>query len=276
MLKPIVKWAGGKRQIMSKIIQYFPEEYGNYYEPFAGGLSVFMELCNKNKLENKSIYLSDIMSPLINLYNVIKSNCDELIKELESGCYKNEKEVFLKKRETFNKLKIGNITENIKLAALFLYLNKVGFNGMYRENKKGEYNIPFGKQTNPCILEKDNARRLSKCLKEYDITIKCCDYLYILNLVSENDLIYLDPPYHDTFTSYTKEKFNERNQKEVKELVDNLTKKKCKVVVSNSDTKFIRELYKEYRIHTIEVKRFITSKACDRKDMKTEVLITNF
>lgn len=281
-LKPIVKYAGGKRQIMDKITSYFPKEFKDYYEPFLGGGSVLFHLENKKVLSN-TIYISDVMDSLVNMYNIIKSNSKQLIEELSHDTiYKNTKTSFIENRKRFNELKIKqvrSITEDVEYAALFIYLNKTCFNGMYRENKKGEYNVPFGKQKNPVICNDELINCVSDFLRKQNVNIKCGDYTYIESHVKKDDFVYMDPPYYNTFTGYNKTKFDKESQIKLRDLFVILTNRGCKVALSNSNHVFIRELYsniKDIKLIEIPVKRVINSKKEERNKQITELLIINY
>ncbi len=274
--KPVIKWAGGKRQIMQQIIKHFPQKFNNYHEPFVGGMSVFLEIVNSGFEFNKA-FLSDKLQVLINMYDVIKNNKEEFLQESKRNIYTNNLDNFTEIKIEFNKMK-KNITNdnNIKLAVMMMYLNKIGFNGMYRENGSGEYNIPFGKQKNPTIFNIQNIDNLHSILKNENVFIKNCDFSDVLLNVQSKDFIYLDPPYHSTFSSYTKDKFDENQHIKLKEMIDTLSQKDCFVILSNSDTEFIRELYKDYSITEIPMKRMINSNPEKRKNISNELLISNF
>lgn len=284
-IKPIIKYAGGKRMILNQLIQYFPKEFNNYYEPFIGGGSVLFELCNLNLLNSKNIYICDISEPLINMYIIIRDCSIDLIDELKNDeLYKNDKDVFYKNRIRFNELKLKNtidltIKEKIEYAALYIYLNRVCFNGIYRENSKGEYNVPFGKQKNPLICNEDLIIMLSKFFLDNKVEINTNDYSVIEKSVKKDDFIYMDPPYYNTFTGYNKEQFNKDSQIKLMQFYKKLTLLGCKVALSNSDTEFIRTLYNtipNVKIIEIDVKRVINSKAENRKNKVKELLITNY
>jgi DNA adenine methylase len=282
-LKPIIKWAGGKRQIMSAILQEFPREFNDYYEPFVGGGSVFMEMSNREILDDsKNIYLSDLMSPLIAMYSVVRDYCEELLLELSRDVYINEKEKYDDIKKLYNTLKESNerdAEQSVKLVALFIFLNKTGFNGLYRENLSGKYNVPFGKQKSPTMINETCARELSEFLKKDNVHVKCASYEHIEETVKNGDFVYLDPPYYNTFTQYTNNKFEEDQQIQLKAFFQLLSNKGCKVALSNSDHPFIRELYNQLpgvRIIEIDVKRVINSKGQDRKLGKKELLIVNY
>lgn len=290
MLRPIVKWVGGKRQVMDQIIKNFPAVFNNYHEPFVGGGSVFMELYNSNLLDNKKIYISDILDPLMNLYFIIKHAPDGLINELKKDLYKNDKDVYNMLRIEFNNIKKKIIeqkrngivikeNELIYYASLFLYLNKTNFNGIYRENLKGMYNIPFGKQKNPIICNEELIRRLHIFFNNNNIIIKQCDYINCENDIKEGDFVYIDPPYYNTFNNYSNINFKRDEQIKLMEFFKRLTAKGCKIALSNSDDIFIREIYKDIlgvKIKEISVRRMVNSDVEGRKELKKELLITNY
>lgn len=281
-MSPPIKWAGGKRAIMKTIMENIPENFGDYFEPFIGGGSVLLELFNRGKLNNKKIYISDINRPLINMYQVIKDKPYELISELQDSIYHSQ-EHYYTNRDTFNKLKKQSETYmnhqlQVKLAALFIYLNKYCFNGMYRENRTGGFNVPIGSQTNPTLIESENILNISKSFSENNIVIESCDYKSILSLVKKGDFVYLDPPYDETFTDYTKEKFEKEQQKELRLFMDELTKRNVYVSMSNSNTRFINELYNVpiYKQYIIDTKRLINSNGDNRKNIIQETITRNF
>lgn len=286
MLKPLVKWAGGKRQIMNTLINNFPREFNDYHEPFVGAGSVFMELYNRNMLTNKHVYISDIMEPLMILYEVVKSNHVELINNLsDEDIYKNEKRNYLILRSEFNILKKRtnkNIDDMIKLSALFIYLNKIGYNGMYRENSNGDFNIPFGKQTSLFTsgkLLESAIQSLHVFLSNDLVNIECCSYETKFEHVKFGDFVYMDPPFYNTFTNYNKSNFDKIDQIRLRDYFLALSNKGCKVALSNSNEDFIKELYKDIpnvRFIEIPVKRYINSKASLRNETKKECLIVNY
>jgi DNA adenine methylase len=273
--KPFIKYCGGKTRLLPYIIENLPTtKFNNYFEPFVGGGSVLFELLSKDLTYNcqREYTISDINENLINCYEVIKSNIDELITELNKDIYKNNSESYYKCRDKFNNIKFDE-NNLIEKAALFIYLNKCGYNGMYRENSKGKYNIPFGKMKNPKICDTVVLRKDNSGLK--NVNIACCEYTSILELVEKEDFVYLDPPYHETFTDYTNNKFNEKEQVELKLFVDELTKKGVFVMLSNSATDFIKDLYKDYKQINLTIKYSLGGKGADRGD-KQELLIVNY
>jgi DNA adenine methylase len=273
--KPFIKYCGGKTRLLPYIIENLPnKEFKNYFEPFVGGGSVLFELLSKDITYNcnRNYTISDINDNLINCYEIIKTNIEDIIKELGKDIYKNSSDSYYKCRDRFNDIKFDD-TNLVEKAALFIYLNKCGYNGMYRENSKGKFNIPFGKMKNPKICDTKVLRKDSDGLK--NVHIACCEYSDILELVEKDDFVYLDPPYHETFTDYTNNKFNEEEQIELKKFVDELTKKGAFIMLSNSATDFIKDLYKDYKQINLTIKYSLGGKGADRGD-KQELLIVNY
>lgn len=273
--KPFVKWVGGKRQLLEQfrlMNLYPPEKFdikkSKYYEPFVGGGAVFFDL-----LPQKAV-LSDSNKELVITYNVIKNDVENLIKSLKK--YKYEKNYFLKIRaQNIEKL------SDLEVASRFIYLNRTCFNGMYRVNKQGKFNVPFGRYDNPLICDELNLRKVSKALK--GIQINCEDYKKVLKKAKKGDFIYFDPPYYPvsktaSFTAYTADAFLEKEQEELRDTFLALDKKGCFVMLSNSDTPFINKIYlghKGVRITKVQAGRAINSNASKRGKI-TEVLITNY
>lgn len=273
--KPFVKWVGGKRQLLRQFRElglYPPEDFNpitnTYYEPFVGGGAVFFDLLPKNA------ELSDLNNELVTTYNVIKNNVDELIQSLQKHIY--DKEYYLEVRAK----KVDDLSD-VEIASRFIFLNRTGFNGLYRVNKSGQFNVPFGRYNNPVICDEDNLRRVSDALQ--DVTITHQDYKNVLKTAKSGDFIYLDPPYYpinatSSFTSYTAEGFLEKEQTELRDTFVKLHKKGCFVMLSNSDTPFINELYSGLDgiiINKITAGRAINSKGSGRGKI-TEVLVTNY
>ncbi len=277
--KPIIKWIGGKKQIMSSLIENFPKNFNNYHELFLGGASVFLEMYNNRFLSNKKVYLNDINSCLVNLYKNIQLHCKEVAQELEKEQYSNSREFYYSNRDRFNEIKNTDTIEN---SALFLYLNKTCFNGMYRENNKGFYNVPIGKTKSlPKILCKESLSAFKKVFESCNIEITSKNCFDInTKIFNSGDFVYCDPPYHNTFTGYTSSPFGEDEQLKLRDLFLKLHNSGCKVALSNSDTPFIRKIYSEIdigvRFISIEVKRMINSNAENRKISCTELLIVNY
>jgi DNA adenine methylase len=205
---------------------------------------------------------------------VIKDDIDALIEDLKK--HKNEEEYYYKIR-SLNPEKLSAVER----ASRFIYLNKTCFNGLYRENSKGKFNVPFGKYKNPKILDEENLRVVSEYLNTAEISILNLDYKKVCKLAKKGDFVYLDPPYYpisksSSFTKYHKLDFTERDQMELTEVFRELDRKGCYVMLSNSNTKFIRELYKEYEIWEVSANRFINCKGDKREKVNVEVLIKNY
>jgi len=273
--KPFVKWVGGKRQLLAQfrlMNLYPPEKFdikkGRYFEPFVGGGAVFFDLLPE------TAYLSDLNNELVVTYNVIKNDVENLIKSLKK--HKLDKDYFLKIRAQ-NPEKLSDLNT----ASRFIYLNRTCFNGMYRVNSKGGFNVPFGKYTNPLICDEDNFRKASKAL--INVEIKKQDYEEVLRKAKKGDFVYFDPPYYPvsktaSFTSYTSESFLDKEQIELRDTFIELHKRGCFVMLSNSDTPFINKIYSEprgFRITKVQAGRAINSNASKRGKI-TEVLITNY
>lgn len=273
--KPFVKWVGGKRQLLKQFRElnlYPPEcfnpESNTYFEPFVGGGAVFFDLLPKHA------ELSDTNRELVMTYNVIKDNVDGLIKSLKKHIY--NKEYYLGVRaQDINEL------SDIDVASRFIFLNRTGFNGMYRVNKSGQFNVPFGRYKNPLICDENNLRKVSEALQGIAITHR--DYKDVLKLAKIGDFIYFDPPYYplnptSSFTAYTAKGFFEKEQIELRDTFVELHERGCFVMLSNSDTPFINELYSE--LEGVSINKIIAGRAINSKGSKrgkiNEVLITNY
>lgn len=293
-VKPFLKWAGGKGQLIKEIERYYPFNNGKitkYAEPFVGGGAVLFDILSKYDLEE--VYISDINAELINTYRIIRDDVDALIKmlsEMQNDFIPldtdNRKAYYIKKRERFNDLKVnGNENINIEKAALMVFLNKTCFNGLFRVNKKGLFNVPMGAYKNPMICDEKNLKAVSGKLKK--VTIVCGDYRKSADFIDENTFVYFDPPYRpitDTasFTAYTENLFNDDAQIELAQFVDDMDKKGAKIVISNSDPKnsnmedeFFDNIYSACRIKRVEATRMINCNSEARGKIK-ELLISNF
>lgn len=273
--KPFVKWVGGKRQLLAQFRRlnlYPPEKFdirtGRYFEPFVGGGAVFFDL-----LPEKG-FLSDLNKELVTTYNVIKNDVEGLIASLKK--HKTDKEYFLNIRA-----KDSKALNDLAVASRFIFLNRTCFNGLYRVNSKGGFNVPYGKYVNPLICDETNLRKVSKSLQ--NIEIKHQDYKEVLKTAKKGDFVYFDPPYYPvsktaSFTSYTAEAFLDKEQIELRDTVLELNKRGCFVMLSNSDTPFINKIYsglKGIRVNKVEAGRAINSNGSGRGKI-TEVLVTNY
>jgi DNA adenine methylase len=274
---PFVKWAGGKRGLISQILPFIPKKFNNYFEPFVGGGALFFTLYNLGILKDKKIYLFDKNEELVNSYNFIKNNPVELIKTLKIFKNRHSNDFYYEIRGLDRKENYFNLSPVMK-AARFIYLNKTCFNGLYRVNKKGFFNVPIGRYKNPNIIDEKNILNVSKALK--NVEIKCCDFCEVLNYADKEDFIYFDPPYYplnetSNFTSYTDNNFLEEEQIRLFNVFKNLTKIGIYIIESNSNTEFIKKLYKEYYLVKIKANRFINSKG-NKRGKIDELLIVNF
>lgn len=271
--KPLLKWVGGKRQLLKQFEDIFPKDFNIYHEPMVGGGAVFFDLSPQKAVIN------DVNKDLMRIYKVVRDNVDDLIKLLKDFKEKHRKKFYYKRRKEFNKLKKDASRENkLRLAAIFIYMNRTCFNGLYRVNKKGEFNVPIGSYKNPTICDEENLRAVSKILK--NVKILCKNFQNAVELVKENDFIYFDPPYDpisDTsnFTEYTNGGFGKKEQKQLAQTFKGLDQKGAKVMLSNSGTDFIMDLYKDFNIHKVKAKRYINCKGSKRGDV-SEIVVTNY
>lgn len=265
-----VKWAGGKKQLLEQFKQFFPKKIDRYFEPFVGGGAVALYVIKT--YNPKEVYLSDTNEELVNTYNIIKNNVEGLIKLLKLYKQKHSKEFYYGMRsEDTNKL-----TE-LERAARFIYLNKTCFNGLYRVNSKGGFNVPMGSYKNPAICPEEDLREISKLLKNAKIEVK--QFHEISKDVKKGDFIYFDPPYYPlnnskSFTTYTKENFLEKEQEKLADVFKQLNIKNTKVMLSNSDSDFIKGLYKGYSINIVKANRMINCNG-DGRGKINEIVVTN-
>ena len=273
--RPFIKWAGSKTKIVKKLYKYVPKQFENYYEPFLGSGAFFFYLIQKRGNAFKA-YLSDLNPELINTFLIVRDNVDELIillKEHQKEYYKNPRKYYYYIRDELNP------KDCVERAARMIFLNKTCYNGLYRVNQKGKFNVPFGKYEKPKICDEKTLRIASWALKVSKAEIRVLDYRRALEQPKEGDFIYLDPPYQpvnstSNFTDYTQEGFSEEDQKCLAEIFYELTKKRCKVILSNSDTPLIRYLYSKYDIEKVQVARTINCKG-EKRTGYTELIINN-
>lgn len=266
---PIVKWVGGKRQLLSELLKNMPQTFGRYFEPFLGGGALFFEL------QPQEGYIADSNEELINLYLVVRDNVNDLILDLNK--HEISKEYFLAIRNVDRTSEYKNYS-NVERASRFIYLNRTCFNGMYRVNSQGFFNVPYGNYKNPRIIDKNNLYNCSELLKNTEI--KCTDFSTVLEKVKSGDFVYFDPPYvplneTSSFTSYTKFGFDIDMQFLLRDVCDELHSKKVKFMVSNSDTPLVNELYSKYNIQKVYASRMINANAAGRGKI-SEVLIKNY
>lgn len=278
---PFVKWAGGKTQLLPELEKYIPDNnFTRYFEPFLGGGAFFFYLVSSKQLKFTA-YLSDVNKELINAYKVIKDDVEALIELLRV----HEKRYKVSPNEYYYKLRAARSKPltDVESAARFITLNKTCYNGLYRVNKDGMFNVPIGRYKNPLICDSKNLRNVSIALRHTNAHLFANNYQGTLELArGEGDFIYLDPPYKPTsitanFTSYTNDGFGDKDQIALYEIFKKLDRKGCKIMLSNSDTPFIRELYRDFKEYTSQasVLRAINCKPTGRTG-HTELLVRNY
>jgi DNA adenine methylase len=277
LIRPYLKWAGGKRQLLTEIKKYLPKGISNYtyYEPFIGAGALFFEL------QPKRAIINDYNEQLILTYNVIKENVDDLIILLKNYKKKNVEEFYYEIRNMDRDLIKFNALTNVEKAARLIFLNKTCFNGLYRVNSQGLFNVPYGKYKNPAICEEIVLRQVSNYLNSNEISIINCDFEQTVLTAGKESFIYFDPPYHSpdkiNFTGYQANGFDEEEQERLRNVMLKMTNRGAKCLLSNSDTDFIRELYNYdlFDIVSVQAKRAINSDS-DGRGVVNEVLIKNW
>lgn len=287
---PFVKWAGGKTQLLPEIRKHYPHRIKKYCEPFVGGGAVLFDILQT--FHPDEVLINDMNAELINIYQQIKSNCSLLIEQLSELQDKynffpmeENKLFFLENRQRYNELKLTERkAENLEKAALFIFLNKTCFNGLYRVNKKGEFNVPFNNAKNPLICDAVNLKACAKVLQ--NVQLKAGDYSECKEFIDKKTFVYIDPPYRplsktSAFTSYTKNQFSDKEQIELGKFVEENSQKKAKILLSNSDPRnfdksdnFFDDLYSNFEIERISASRMINSNAKKRGAI-SELLISN-
>ncbi|WP_308149833.1 Dam family site-specific DNA-(adenine-N6)-methyltransferase [Spiroplasma sp. AdecLV25b] len=269
-IRPFLKWVGGKTQLIKEIEKRMPKNFNNYLEPFIGGGALFFNMHNSNN----NFIINDISSELINAYKAIKENPQKLMKlldehELNHGL--NSKEYYFLIREQDRDINWNKKNIFIKTARL-IYLNKTCFNGLYRVNKSGYFNVPWNKKEKIKLYEKNNILNLSRILNS-NVEILNSDFENVCNYAQKGDFIFFDPPYDlikkDTFDNYTKDKFGIEGQKRLSNLAHKLKEKGCYVMITNHNTPLINELYKDFTIDVVPVKRMINSNGEGRVGIET-------
>jgi DNA adenine methylase len=272
--KPFLKWAGGKGQLLHSLTPLIPTEFNDYFEPFLGGGAMFFYLINQNLIQKKA-YLSDINADLINVYKCLQVNAKLVLTKL---LY--HKVNYMKDRtKYYYTLRGTRFDDEFERAAQFVTLNKTCYNGLYRVNRTGMFNVPMGRYKRPSIFDPSNLESVSAALNVVDVKIECTDYRNILQKASKGDFVYLDPPFSpmsktSNFTAYTAEGFDARDQTNLAKIFSSLNNRKCLVVLSNSDTELVRELYEKFEITTVPTRRSINCNS-RRRGGSTELIITN-
>lgn len=269
---PVLKWVGGKRQLLSEIKPYIPKDFSTYYEPFVGGGAVLFSI------QPKRAVINDINSELINLYEVIRDDVDLLVEDLKK--HENNKEYFYNIRGMDRDREIYNKLTRIEKASRMHYLNKTCFNGLFRVNQAGQFNSPFGNYKDPNIVNDTVLRAVSNYFNRVKITFKCGDFEDSVKRIRKDAFVYFDPPYDPisdsaNFTGYSKGGFDRQEQIRLKKLCDKLDNRGIRFLLSNSATNFIYDLYKDYKIEIIKAKRSINSNGHKRGEVD-ELLVRNY
>lgn len=274
--KPFVKWAGGKRQLIPILNQNLPESFGTYYEPFLGGGALLFHILAERDGQKCSI--SDLNSDLVLSYVTIRDKIDDLILSLKS----HEKNYQKDSSRYYYSVRDTNPKSDVEKTSRLIFLNRTCFNGLYRVNSKGKFNVPLGKYTNPNIVNEENLRSVSHILKKSKVSVNCRDFAAVLRDAKKNDLVYFDPPYQPVsntanFTSYTNKDFTFDDLERLAELCNNLDSKGCKVLLSNSDSKEVAKMFsnKTWKISRIPANRAINSNSKNRTG-HFELLIKNY
>lgn len=271
LAQPFLKWAGGKRQLLPEIKKYLPKKYNTYFEPFVGAGALFFDQQPKNAIIN------DVNTELINCYEVIKNLSIDLIEDLKK--HKNNEKYFYKVRELDRTKEFKNLSI-VERASRIIYLNKTCYNGLFRVNRQGQFNAPFGRYKNPNIVNSETIKAINRLLNRNSVEILNTDFAKAVSSAKRNDFIYFDPPYDpvsDTasFTGYSSNAFGKSEQERLKDLFEELTRRGCKVMLSNSATDFIYDLYRDYNVIRIQANRNINSVGTNRKKID-EFLILNY
>jgi DNA adenine methylase len=275
LIKPFLKWAGGKRQLLDSLIENMPSKLSKnycYYEPFLGGGALFFEIQPQNAV------ISDSNLELINCYQVIRDEVEILIEDLKK--HFNNEDYYYKIRDWDRQDDFKN-KSSVERCSRIIFLNKTCYNGLFRVNSQGQFNVPFGRYKNPNFLEEGVLRGISQYLNSANIKIIKLDFEEAVKSAKKGDFVYFDPPYDPisntaSFTGYDMHKFDQSQQERLKQVCDKLTSIGCKVLLSNSDTTFIRKLYQDkYKIVSVYANRAINSNPSCRGKI-TELLIKNY
>ena len=291
--KPFLKWVGGKSQLIEVIQDRYPESIGEqidkYCEPFVGGGAVLFDLLNR--YDFSKVLINDINQDLVNAYIQIRDNSQALISrlaelqdEFHTANDEIRKQIYYSVRDRFNALDVKEDNDKIEKASLLIFLNKTCFNGLYRVNRKGEFNVPMGAYKNPLICDKENIEAVSELLQNVDV--RCGDYKETLDFIDADTFVYIDPPYRPlsktaSFTAYASGGFGDKEQIELRDYVNEINARGARTLISNSDPKnedrgdeFFDKLYRRYQIDRVPAKRMINSDATKRGTIN-ELLISN-
>ncbi len=297
-VRPFLKWAGGKRQLLPRLREFYPESFGTYHEPFLGSGAVFFDLANAGRLENSGVRLADVNADLVGCWRQLHDKAGAVVdrlRALEADYDSAAEEHYYRVRDQFNPAREEIMNGNgpraelytPDLAAMFIYLNRTGYNGLFRLNSRGLFNVPRGRYKNPRICDEDNLRRVSSTLSALSVTVEQRRFRAVLQAARAGDFIYFDPPYAPLsataqFTSYTADGFGPEDQRRLQQVTLELAAKKCHVLLSNSTAPEISALYDGnpdaeragLRAHTVPARRAINSNASRREGVR-EYIITN-
>ena len=278
-MDPIIQWVGGKKRLLDILDLMLPYSYDTYYEPFLGGGALLYKLLPKNA----KIY--EININIYNLYINIKNNVKDIIEKLKVyeteylNC-ENRKTYYLDKRTHYNSLDYCETTNSIEKTVLLLFLNKTCFNAVYRENKKGQFNVPIGNMKDCTICNTEQLNNVSEYLNNNNINIYNSDFSEFVNTIETNDFVYLDPPYYplknDSFVGYDKNSFIKKDHDKLLEILDILNEKNIKFMLSNSNNTYFRDKLAKYNIYDIAIARTLNSNTNDRKECVCEIIVTNY
>lgn len=272
LVAPVLKWVGGKRQLLETFLPLLPARITSYCEPFVGGGALLFHL------QPETAYVNDINENLILVYTVIRDNVEELIQELKK--YRNEKDFFYSVRNWDRDREKYDSLSEVERAARILYLNKTCYNGLYRVNSAGEFNSPFGSYRNPNIVNEPVLRAVSAYFNAAAVYFSCMDYAEVLAQVKRGTFVYLDPPYDpvsvtSSFTGYAKHGFSRDDQIRLRACCDDLNRRGIQFMLSNSATPFIMDQYAMYRITVVRARRAVNSVA-GRRGGVDEVVVRNY
>ena len=266
---PFLKWAGGKSRLLNELVSRAPRDYVRYFEPFLGGGALFF------RLQPRAAVLSDINAEMVACYSAVKRHPEKVIRALERHESQHDEAYYYTMRHGWNHSRAG--LDLIERAAAFIYFNKTCYNGLWRVNASGEFNVPIGRYVRPAIVNAEALRAASQALGK--AKLRNAPFEQVLDEAEAGDFVYFDPPYHPVsatacFTSYTAQRFDMFDQERLAEIFRELDQRGCAVMLSNSDTPFIRRLYAGYRVHRVYCNRAINSKAAERAAVP-EVIVTN-
>jgi DNA adenine methylase len=290
VLRPFLKWAGGKRQLLPALRRFYPEQFGRYFEPFVGSGAVFFDLTASGRLDRHRVYLTDSNTDLVGCYEAVRDHPADVLAHLERlarGHAADSREHFYRTRERFNRARARQADGYTPaLAAMLMYLNRTAFNGLFRLNASGGFNVPAGRYTNPRIVDRELVNAASAALRRRGVSIELAPFERALERAEGGDFLYFDPPYAPMsatarFTSYTKRPFGLEDQTRLRDAAVELAARGCHVMVSNSSAPAIAELYEHprvtragLRVHRLAARRSINSRGSARGPI-VEFLLTN-